>query len=237
MNCKIAICDDSAIDSKYIAALVNEWAKLSENRAIINTFPSAEAFLFHYADDKSYDILLLDIEMGNISGIALAKQIRAENETIQIVFITGFPDFIAEGYDVSALHYLMKPVIAEKFFAVLNKAVKNCRKAEHAVLFNKNGENMRVPADKIIFAEAFAHLVAIHIAGSSFEVKMSISEAEKLLGEGFIRCHRSYIVGLKYIRSISKTDITLDNSVKIPLSRNSYKTVNQAFIRYFKGDG
>lgn len=230
------ICDDNAIDLKYISALVNEWAESSENRVIINTFPSAEAFLFHYADDKSYDMLLLDIEMGNISGIDLAKQIRAQNEAVQIVFITGFPDFMAEGYDVSALHYLMKPLIAEKLFGVLDKAVKNSHKAERSVLFNIDGESMRVSTDKIMFAEAFAHLVAINIAGSSFEVKMTISEAEKLLGDGFIRCHRSYIVGLRYIRSISKSDVILDNGKKIPLSRSSYNTVNQAFIRYFKGD-
>lgn len=237
MNYKIAVCDDNAIDLKYISTLVNEWAKSSENMAIINTFPSAEAFLFHYADDKSYDILLLDIEMGKINGIELAKQIRAENEAVQIVFITGFPNFIAEGYDVSALHYLMKPVIAEKLFAVLDKAVKNLRKVERSIQFDIDGESMRVPADKIIFAEAFAHLVVINIAGNSFTVKMSISEVEKMLGEGFIRCHRSYIVGLKYIRSISKTDVMLDNSMKIPLSRSSYNSVNQAFIHYFKGDG
>lgn len=60
--------------------------------------------MFHYTTDKSFDILLLDIEMGSINGVELAKQIRKDNEGLQIIFITGFPDFITEGYEVSALH-------------------------------------------------------------------------------------------------------------------------------------
>ena len=86
---------------------------------------SAESFLFHYAEESDYDILLLDIEMGKINGIELARRIRHDNETIQIVFTTGYYDFISEGYEVSALQYLMKPVSYEKLESVLNKAVKN----------------------------------------------------------------------------------------------------------------
>ena len=69
---------------------------------------------------------------------------------------------------------------------------------------------------------------------------MSITAVEKLLVEKaqgeFVRCHRSYIVGIKYIKSIKKADITLDNGMVIPLSRGNYQEVNQAFIRYFKGE-
>jgi hypothetical protein len=72
----------------------------------VQAFESAEAFLFSYAEDKDYDILLLDIQMKNMSGIDLAREIRKDNEMLQIIFITGLTDYIAEGYDVSALHYL-----------------------------------------------------------------------------------------------------------------------------------
>jgi DNA-binding LytR/AlgR family response regulator len=64
---------------------------------------------------------------------------------------------------------------------------------------------------------------------------LGISEIEKALNKGFVRCHRSYIIGIQYISSISKTDITFDDGKKLPLSRGNYQTVNQAFIRYFKG--
>ena len=72
MNFKIAIVDDSATDTEYIAALVRRWAEAGGHTAAVTTFPSAEAFLFQYEDDGRYDILLLDIEMGGMNGVELA---------------------------------------------------------------------------------------------------------------------------------------------------------------------
>ena len=91
-------------------------------------FPSAEQFLFHYADFPQYDLLLLDVEMSAMDGVTMAKEVRKTNETVEIVFITGYTDYIAEGYDVGALHYLVKPLHREKFFAVLDKALSRRRK-------------------------------------------------------------------------------------------------------------
>ena len=83
-------------------------------------FPSAESFLFDYAEQKNYDFLLLDIEMPSMNGVELAQKIRQENNAVQIIFITGYSDFMAEGYEVSALHYLMKPVSFDKLSKVLH---------------------------------------------------------------------------------------------------------------------
>ena len=235
MTYKIAVCDDEATELKYLSLLVTAWVKQSDNIAAVSTFESAEAFLFDYAEHKDYHIILLDIEMGKLNGVELAKQIRADNRSIIIIFITGFPDFIAEGYEVSALHYLMKPVSSEKLSEVLDRACINLSKAERSILFNIDGESVRVLADKIIFVEAFAHSIIVNTANNAFEVKIPISEAEKLLGDGFVRCHRSYMVGLKYSKRISKTDVILDSGKLIPLARSAYDKVNQAFIGFYKG--
>ena len=130
MTYRVAIVDDSNIDAEYVQSILKAWAQ--DRQAVVQAqqFVSAENFLFHHADDKAWDILLLDIEMGAMDGVSLAKKIRQENELVQIVFITGFPDFMAEGYEVSALHYLMKPVAKEKLFAVLDKAAVNLGKNE-----------------------------------------------------------------------------------------------------------
>lgn len=108
MAYRVAIVDDSNIDAEYVQSILKDWAQDRQAGVQAQRFVSAENFLFHYADDKAWDILLLDIEMGTMDGVSLAKRIRKENELVQIVFITGFPDFMAEGYEVSALHYLMK---------------------------------------------------------------------------------------------------------------------------------
>lgn len=124
MELRIAVCDDAEEDRTYVSGLVKDWAAQAGHQAEITAFSSAESFLFRYAEDKNWDILLLDIEMGAMDGVSLAKRVRKDNEAVQIVFVTGYSDYIAEGYEVAALHYLMKPVSGEKLFAVLNRALE-----------------------------------------------------------------------------------------------------------------
>lgn len=233
---KIAICDDQEVDAQYIHAMVQSFANVQNIRIHVDLFPSAEAFLFSYAEDKSYDMLLLDIEMGELNGVELAKQIRSENKQVQILFITGYPSFMAEGYEVSALHYLLKPVISEKLHEVLQKAINNMQQQEKHLLFMIDGEARKIQVGDILYIEAFAHSCTFTTIKGTFEVKVGIAEMETQLTEGFIRCHRSFIVGLKHINCIAKATITLDNGVVLPLSRRKYDAANQAFINYFRGE-
>lgn len=236
MAYRVAIIDDSNIDAEYVRGILKAWAQ--ERQAVVQAerFRSAESFLFRYAEDKAWDILLLDIEMGAMDGVTLAKRVRQDNESVQIVFITGFADHIAEGYEVSALHYLMKPVRRDKLFAVLDRGAAAMGKAERAVLLPVGGETLRLPVSRVQYVEAFSHTTAIVTGDGAFQVKMPISEVEKLLGEGFVRCHRSYLVGLKHISRLSKTEVILDNGKALPLSRSAAPLVHKAFISYYAGE-
>lgn len=235
MQIHIAICDDERTEIEYLKKLLYKWSEERSLALRISTFESAESFLFGYEKDKSFDILLLDIQMKAMDGLELAKQVRKDNESVQIVFITGFPDFIAEGYEVSALHYLMKPVNGQKLFEVLDKAYKNLNRTGQPVLINLNGENIRIPTDEIMVCESFAHTIVITTKTKTYEARLSITEIEKMLDDSFIRCHRSYIVGIRHISRITKTDVILDSGKAVPLSRRSYDKVNKAFIKFFKG--
>ena len=236
MAYRIAIVDDNQVDAEYVQSILEAWAQERQAGVQVQRFASAENFLFHYADDKDWDILLLDIEMGAMDGVTLAKRIRQDNEAVQIVFITGFGDYISEGYEVSALHYLMKPVKQDKLFAVLDRAVAAIRKTERVVLLPVDGEMLRLPVGQVQYVEAFSHTVAVTTEADTIQVKMPISEIEKLLGEGFVRCHRSYLVGLKHIARLSKTEVILDNGKALPLSRSAAAAVHKAFISYYTGE-
>ena len=189
-------------------------------------------------DEIKPDILLLDVEMPGMNGMELAKTLRSRSETAQIIFITGFPDYISQGYDVSALHYLLKPVDPEKLFEVLSRAAKACgEKGEpETVVFRAGTENIKLRVCDIEYIAALGHTTAVKAGGKTYDLSISISEAEKMLGDGFIRCHRSYIVGLRYVSSVSGDSVTLDDGTKIPVSRSMRKTVAEEFIRYYRRD-
>ncbi|NLO47811.1 MAG: response regulator transcription factor [Clostridiales bacterium] len=232
MRIHAVVCDDEAPEREYLRSLTEKWAQDKAHSVKISCFDSAEAFLFAYDQDKSFDILLLDIQMKAVDGLTLARRLRAEGSGLQIVFITGYPDFMAEGYDVSALHYLIKPVSEQNLFAVLDRAAGQIRVSIRTVLLPLHEGNLRFPVDEIVYAEAFSHSIEINTTSQTFKLKTTLRDLERLLGEGFFRCHRSYIVGLSHVRMITRATMVLTGNRVLPLSRKLYDAANQAFIRF-----
>lgn len=230
MNYKIAICDDSQADREYIAAIAARWAASAGHTAHIDSFASAEQFMFHYAEEKDYDMLLLDIEMGAMDGVSMAKELRRENDSVQLVFITGYSDYISEGYEVAALHYLMKPVREEKLCSVLDRAAEKLAKNERVLNLELGGEMVRVPIYQIRYAEVFGNYVTIH-ALADYSVKMTLSRLEQQLDERFYRVGRSALVNLTQISRVTRTEIRLSDGSAVALPRGAYEGINRAIIK------
>lgn len=228
---RVAICDDRQTDREYLASLLTEWAAGVGHIVQADLFPSAEAFLFSYEEDKSWDMLLLDIEMDGMNGVTLAKTIRRENKTVQLIFVTGYSEYISEGYEVSALHYLMKPIRKDKLFSVLDRAAEQCIKNGRFLTLDQSGEMIRLPLYEIRYLEASQNYVTIHgEKGSIYTVRHTLGELEKELDDRFFRTGRSYIVNLACIRKVTRTEIHLNDGELLPLPRGMYKTLNQAII-------
>jgi len=227
----IAICDDNPAESKYLSTLVNKWAVMRKAAANIINFQSAEGFLFSYDDNKAVDILLLDIQMGGMDGVTLAKTIRAQNKEVVIIFVTGYMEYIADGYDVEALHYLMKPVSDEKLEAILDRAVVKLAKNERALYITHAGEGVRIPLYEIRYLEVLRNYVTVH-ANGEYLVKKTLSELEKGLDESFFRIGRSHIVNLRYVRKCVKDGLHLADGVVLPLPRGAHAALNRAMIEY-----
>lgn len=229
MKYKVAICDDSDADRRYIMDMVRSWASAAGHEVQIDGFPSAESFLFRYAGESDYDILLLDIEMGAMDGVTMAKELRKSNDTVQIIFITGYSDYISEGYEVAALHYLMKPVNEEKLCLVLDRAAEKLAKNEQVLNFEVSGEMVRVPIYQIRYADVIGNYVTVH-AQTDVTVKMTLGELEKQLDERFYRVGRSALVNLTQISRVARAEIRLNDGTAIPLPRGAYEGVNRAII-------
>lgn len=226
----IAICDDINKDTQYLASVVQSWAQEQKVSVNIEMFPSAESFLFHYDEKKDYDILLLDVEMKNISGIELAKQIRSRNHRVEIIFTTSHFELSGEGYEVDALHYLIKPIAETKLMEVLSKAARKLSVEPPSLVIVCNGETVKILEPDILYIESFRHYVVVHTQSTEYKLKENLSALKGKLSSDFYQTHRSYLVSLKHIRKISRTAVWLDCGAEIPLARGKYDDVNRAFI-------
>ena len=224
----IAICDDSGADRQYVRHMVVGWAAARGHTARIREFSSAERFLFRDAA-CGCDILLLDIELGAMDGVTLAKRLRRSDDALQIVFITGYSDYISEGYEVAALHYLLKPVKEEKLRAVLDRAAEKLEKNEKVLHLLHGGELLRVPIYQIRYAEVSGNYITVH-AATDITVKMTLQSLETQLDERFYRVGRSALVNLTQISRVTRAEIRLSDGTAVPLPRGAYEGVNRAII-------
>ena len=227
---RIAVIDDQPADRDYIAALVTRWAKDRDTAVTTVPFPSAESFLFAYSEDKDFDILLLDIEMSGEDGITLAKRLRREGCAAEIVFVTSHFELAGEGYEVDALHYLVKPVSQEKLSAVLTKAADRLTAAPPSVVISSEGETVRLTERELLYAEAFLHYLVLHTKERDYRIKETLGDFAGRLSEDFFRIHRSVLVNLRRIVKITRSDVTLDSGDVLPVARGKYDAVNRAFI-------
>lgn len=228
MPLNIALCDDEAPERSYVKEFVKEWGDVSGREITINEYPSAEAFLFSCPDGAA-DILLLDIEMPGMSGVELAKRLREVNKLLQIVFITGYSEYISEGYEVAALHYLLKPVKKEKLFSVLDRAVEKIADDGKKLLLETPDETALVPIYEISCIEVIKNYITVH-AGRDYTLKMPLKDIESELDSRFLRVGRSYIVNLGFITRVTRTEVYLKDGKKVPLPRGAYEKVNRAII-------
>ena len=231
MAYRVAVVDDSSKDAEFVQGILNSWADQRQTNIQSEVFPSAESFLFRYAKDKDWDILLLDIEMGAMDGVTMAKRVRQDNEAVQIVFITGYSDYIAEGYEVAALHYLMKPVKCEKLFSVLDRALEKRKQEERCLNLASSGEMVRIPFYEIRYLDVHQNYVTVH-AKADYTVKRTLGDFEKELDDRFCRVGRGIILNLKYILRVTKTEVRLSDGTVLPLPRGAYEPLNRAIIQH-----
>lgn len=175
MGYRIGICDDERSQAQGLRDMTEAWARERGLSCRTELFPSAEAFLFACTEDSAFDILLLDVEMPGMTGIDLAKTLRRENSRVQILFVTSHFELAGEGYEVDALHYLIKPVAREKLFSVLDKAAQKLAEEPPHVLISCQEERVKLYESDILYAESFLHEIAIHTGAKEYRCKENIS--------------------------------------------------------------
>ena len=118
---KKGIIEDEAVHMQILNRYIKNWGVERKENIQIKEYDSAESFLFAWDDEKDFDILFIDIQMKKMDGIKMAKRIRESDNNIALVFTTGVAEYISEGYEVEALHYLIKPIKEEKVVQCLDR--------------------------------------------------------------------------------------------------------------------
>lgn len=228
MHWRVAVCEDDSEQAARLQAQVEEWAAGSQARCTVEHFESAEALLFAHGEND--DILLRDVEMKGMSGVELAKKLRSKGCRAEIIFVTSHSEFVGEGYEVDALHYLVKPVPVRKLREVLSRAAERLAVEPPHVIVRCEGETVRLYESEILCIEACLHELAIRTRGGQCRVRERLTDLEGRMSEDFFRAHRSYLVNLKAVARIGRTSITLEGGLEIPLARGKYDEINRAFI-------
>lgn len=239
---KIAVVEDEKAHRDLLISYLEAWGAQRGKSIELSSFDSAESFWFACEEYSDFDMLFLDIQMAGMDGMELAHKVRERDRDIVIVFTTGITDYLEEGYEVEALHYLIKPLSEEKVGQCMEKAFTRRRQEQFVTLHAAEG-TIKVSTESINYVEARGRSCSIgRVFGSGtrveLEVRESFSELETLLDEKeFMKCHRSYLCRIGNIHRIEKGDIFFDDGSSIPVSRRLYQQVNQRFIAYFRKIG
>ena len=241
---QIGICEDDDAQLKNLRLLVQEWGMEREINLSLALFKDCESCWFEWSGRMGLDVLLLDIDLGNdcLNGMELARKIREKDKRVKIIFITALAEYMSQGYDVNAFHFLIKPIDAHKLAQVLDRALEKTEKQESYLLLEDENQTQLIPVSRILYVEAFSHSSVLYLYEDGkvrfIEKKMGMKEIESRLSQqDFFRCHRSYLVSLMHIRRIQKKQVLLRGDVNLPVSRAREKSLYLAFLEYHKRMG
>ncbi len=226
---RICYVEDEKAQELALKNLISQW----KGEASLKVYQNGEAFLFEHENTCPFDLLILDIQLNQgLSGMDLARKVRAVDSHVTIIFLTNDPEYVFAGYEVAAARYFMKPVTADQLYPLLNELAQALPKEKKYWIFSADGDKIKLDVEEVQAVEVMKHYIHIYTAKETYEAKLSLSEAQQALGEtDFINPHRSYLVQLKKIRRITRSSVIMENGQEVPLSRNKYKEINEAFIK------
>ncbi|GAA0181071.1 LytTR family DNA-binding domain-containing protein [Clostridium sediminicola] len=229
----ICICDDEKMQRKDLKSIISMQFQLKGIEFSVVEYENGEDLLSVIRKDRnSYDIIFLDIEMNKINGIETARQVRLLNDTAIIIFITGFSDYVFDGYEVKAFNYVMKPYRQEKIVDVLFKALKQVYKEQNDFFMVQSSRNAyKINYNDIIYFVSDKRRIKVITSGENiYEFYEKLDDIEKKLPQFFVRIHQRYLVNLNFVLSIENNFIEIKDE-KLPISRRRYQDVMISFAK------
>ena len=232
----VGFCDDEMEVQHQFLLLLNQYRSSHSCEICCKTFCSPLDLLAEVERGTRFDILFLDVLMPGQNGIHAAQEIRNVDSNVKIIFLTNSPEYALESYSVGAFYYQMKPLEEHALFRLMDSVLAVCRQEnENSLLLRCKNGITRVEIRKLVYCEILHRTLFIHLAdGTVLESIGSLDElCIQLQPYGcFLRVHRSFLVNLSHIQSLSFRAAVLSGGAQIPIPRGKYNEIKQAFLDY-----
>lgn len=217
---QVGICDDMGDVRIKLRVLLERLLEAQSIQCQIFEFSSGEGLLAWYTKHcGELDLVFLDIEMGGINGMEAAKALREQDANIQLVFVTGYTDYVFDGYTVGALGYLIKPPQLGQLEETLTRALSALHRQEPKLFFCRNGESFyRIPKEKILYFQSSGRLVTCVTRERRYPFYAKLDQVSQDVGEDFVRVHQRYLVRAGAVERIDSAQVTI-NGESLPVSR------------------
>ena len=237
---KIAICDDEMIFAEKLKTIVEFYCDEKQIPYVVDLYRSGEEFLADNIKMMKYQILFLDINMGETNGLQIAKELRKLSRETFLIFVTAFINYTIEGYKVDAIRYLLKSDVnfKQSVYESLNAVFERMGYKPNIQKFCFQEGEKNSALEKIIYVESELHKLLFHVFGEEVDLYTmyeTLNNASKTFTDIFVRSHQSYLVNLKYVKTISGNFLILINGKTLPIARSKLKEV-RGRVAIYKGE-
>lgn len=235
---KIAIVEDNIECANRLKSMLDIYSKEKDLLFDVLEFNCVENFLSY--SKNCFDLVFMDIDLPGMNGMEGARKLRESDSMITIIFVTNYAQFALKGYEVSALDFLLKPLVYKNFVIKLDRAfsIIEKRQDKKVIAFGKLEKNCMSVHD-IIYIEVYGHNVKYHKTdGTIVEVTGTLSAlAEELKEYGFSLCNSCFLVNMKYISKIKSLAVTMADGTELQISVRRRKQFVDDFTSYVGGGG
>lgn len=229
----IAICDDEEFMRDELTRKVHDFFAGKKADISILQFAGGSELLGY---DKQLDIIFMDIQMQGMDGMQTAKKLRERDYKGFLIFVTVMKELVFRSFEVQAFDYLVKPIDEQCFLNMMQRLLSVIETGIHSRLFvQKGNECMIIPFDDIVCCEIINRKIYLRLVQQkAIDYYDKIENLEQKLDSRFFRCHRSYLINLRHLKSYNKGIAYLSNGEKIPVSRLRSEEFAHAILEYMK---
>lgn len=227
----IAVCDDLAEERAGLARMIRNYSQERGLDIRLQLFRGGEELLEALHRQRQFHILFLDIYMPGLSGVDVARNIRATHDGTAIIFATTSQEHGMDSFDVQASDYLVKPFREEDVFRTLDWCVEHIPESFRCLSIYVEGELRELPLSSIQFVDVYGHQSRIHTGREILAVRRGLDDLELAIhSRDFLRCHRSFLVNMNYIQGVEGTDFQMPDGILVPISSSHVARIRNQFI-------